>query len=75
MRYNKKTVMEKFIKSAPYIFSDAYSSDYDNVNNINIAKMFLTQDGLQNDKMIYKINSRKMIPSSNLEHKSIFSED
>lgn len=66
--------MEKFIKSAPYIFSDTYSSDYDS-NNINIAKMFLTQDGLQNDKMIYKINSRKMIPTSNLQHKSIFNEE
>lgn len=66
--------MEKFNKAAPFVFSDSFSSDYENAQNINVAKMFLSQDGLQSEKMIYKINTRKMVPSSNLQPKIILNE-
>lgn len=64
---------DKFKQIASYALADTYIPENGEVSNV--AKIFLNPEGTLSDRVIYKINSNKLIPINAVYQKSYLTKE
>lgn len=72
MKRNKQTIFEKFKETSHLTLVDTYSNDSDSTN---ISKIFLNPESTFTDRVIYKVNSNKLVPVNAVHQKINLSKE